>query len=161
VNEQDETPTRRSALALVLGGVSALAAGALGLAGAFLSNTFGRSRERPWIQAGFAHEVAADFRRYVLSAENRHAWVTDRRAVVAWIRASSGGELVALSAACPHLGCSVAWVAERERFQCPCHDGVFDATGTVVHGPPPTGLARMEVKVEGEVLFVRAPEDRA
>jgi Rieske Fe-S protein len=51
------------------------------------------------------------------------------------------GTLVAYSAVCTHLSCAVLWVAESERLECPCHNGVFDpATGGVVAGPPPRPL---------------------
>ena len=32
-----------------------------------------------------------------------------------------GGDLVALSAVCTHLGCIVQWEKEKQDFLCPCH----------------------------------------
>jgi Rieske Fe-S protein len=60
-----------------------------------------------------------------------------------------------MSNICTHLGCRVRWIADQESFFCPCHNGVFDAQGSVVSGPPPRPLDRYEVKVEGDQLFVR------
>jgi Rieske Fe-S protein len=49
--------------------------------------------------------------------------------------------VVAFDRRCPHLGCPVRWVAERGRFECPCHHAAFDArTGAVLFGPPTRGL---------------------
>ncbi len=42
----------------------------------------------------------------------------------------------AYSSTCPHLGCKVHWEADKQRFLCPCHNGVFDADGAPVSGPP-------------------------
>lgn len=30
---------------------------------------------------------------------------------------------------CPHLGCTVNWVASKEKFYCPCHAASFDPNG--------------------------------
>jgi nitrite reductase/ring-hydroxylating ferredoxin subunit len=56
------------------------------------------------------------------------------------------GELRAYSQKCTHLSCAVVYDAERDRLECPCHDGVFSIrTGAVVAGPPPRPLPRILV----------------
>src|SRR4051812_31996422 len=32
-----------------------------------------------------------------------------------------GGDLIALSAVCTHLGCIVQWEKDKQDFLCPCH----------------------------------------
>jgi cytochrome b6-f complex iron-sulfur subunit len=54
------------------------------------------------------------------------------------IRAQDGGFL-ALHTRCPHLGCSVVWVPEKEQFLCPCHAADFDKFGA--HGKAPASRA--------------------
>jgi Rieske Fe-S protein len=49
----------------------------------------------------------------------------------------------------------VRWIAEDERFYCPCHNGVFAKDGSVVSGPPPRPLDRFENKVEDGILYIR------
>lgn len=65
-----------------------------------------------------------------------------------------GGELVAYSAVCTHLACSVLWRAETRRLECPCHDGAFDpATGEVLAGPPPRPLPKVRLREDGRGIW--------
>jgi Rieske Fe-S protein len=73
--------------------------------------------------------------------------VKERLAVVK--DASSPSGLAAVSTTCTHLGCGVAWNAERKAFLCPCHGGVYGADGRVIAGPPPRPLARAPLVIEG------------
>ncbi|GAA6620162.1 FAD-dependent oxidoreductase [Scytonema sp. NUACC26] len=45
------------------------------------------------------------------------------------------GEIHAVSAVCPHLGCVVAWNSAEKSWDCPCHGSRFDYNGKVLHGP--------------------------
>ena len=51
------------------------------------------------------------------------------------IRRSVAG-FKAFSSVCPHLGCRVHWEEEKQEFFCPCHQGVFNAEGLAISGPP-------------------------
>ena len=64
--------------------------------------------------------------------------------------------VVAHSLLCSHFGCVVAWHEEKQAYLCPCHEGVYDAEGAVVAGPPPKGLAIVPVTVYGDDLVVGA-----
>ncbi len=70
------------------------------------------------------------------------------------IRGRSG--IVAFSASCTHLGCLVKWDSGRREFLCPCHAGVFDASGKVVSGPVPAPLPAYLVKEVGGKVYVSA-----
>jgi cytochrome b6-f complex iron-sulfur subunit len=60
----------------------------------------------------------------------------------------SAGEVVAFSAICTHMGCTVA--PARNILKCPCHGSTYNlATGKNTGGPAPRPLARIPVKVEG------------
>jgi len=65
-----------------------------------------------------------------------------------------GGELVALSAVCTHLGCIVQWEKEKQAFLCPCHAGHYTAEGAVISGPPPKPLARLPLVVANGAITV-------
>jgi nitrite reductase/ring-hydroxylating ferredoxin subunit len=63
-----------------------------------------------------------------------------------------GGDFIALSTRCMHLGCPVRYVEASERFICPCHGGVYDFTGRVSGGPPVRPLDRFYTRVnEGQL----------
>jgi nitrite reductase/ring-hydroxylating ferredoxin subunit len=62
------------------------------------------------------------------------------------------GKIVAFSAICTHMGCTVN--AGGNQLHCPCHGSVYNAfTGAVVHGPAPRALTAIAVHVEnGEII---------
>ncbi len=64
------------------------------------------------------------------------------------------GQLVALSAVCTHLTCTVRYEADSGTLYCPCHNGRFDLAGNVISGPPPAPLEVYKVEVAGEDIFV-------
>ncbi|ANM31380.1 hypothetical protein ABI59_20095 [Acidobacteria bacterium Mor1] len=69
-------------------------------------------------------------------------------------------DFIALSSTCPHLGCQVFWEGDKSRFFCPCHNGIFDASGKGVGGPPGDSgqsLPRYQLKLEGALLFIELP----
>jgi Rieske Fe-S protein len=69
-----------------------------------------------------------------------------------------GESIRAFSTTCTHLGCQVHWKPEKKTFFCPCHDGVFDADGNPVSGPPPSPLAQYDVEIRGSSIFVTMSE---
>ncbi len=69
-------------------------------------------------------------------------------------------DFVALSSTCPHLGCQVHWEVASKRFFCPCHNGVFDASGKATNGPPADAgqsLGRYALKLEAGLLYIEVP----
>ena len=67
----------------------------------------------------------------------------DFRGSTAVVIRKKGGDLVAFSAVCTHLGCIVQWEQEKQDFLCPCHAGRYTADGAVVSGPPPRPLQKL------------------
>ena len=60
------------------------------------------------------------------------------------------GNHVAYLQRCTHLSCPVHFAAARNRLECPCHNGAFDAvTGAVLEGPPPRPLPRVKLRIDG------------
>lgn len=79
--------------------------------------------------------------------EERTAWVF-----------KDGGEILALSPICKHLGCTVSWESNpqfKNEFFCPCHFGRYTKDGTNVPGTPPNKpLDKYQTKIEGNKLYI-------
>jgi cytochrome b6-f complex iron-sulfur subunit len=64
------------------------------------------------------------------------------------------GQMIALSAVCTHLTCTVRYENDSGTLYCPCHNGRFDLAGNVISGPPPARLETYKVEIVGEDVFV-------
>jgi glycine/D-amino acid oxidase-like deaminating enzyme/nitrite reductase/ring-hydroxylating ferredoxin subunit len=60
------------------------------------------------------------------------------------------GALHAVSAACTHLGCTVAWNAAERSWDCPCHGSRFAPDGAVLEAPATAPLADRSAAVAGD-----------
>lgn len=73
--------------------------------------------------------------------------------------------LIAMSAACTHMGCIVQWEQTDRQFHCPCHDALFTAQGEgVVHGRytnPLPPLPRLNTKVVDGNVYVEVPAPKS
>ena len=87
--------------------------------------------------------------------EKQTGWINAEEEFSAYALTTNGQEFIVMSNICTHLGCRVRWVADKDGFYCPCHNGVFAKDGSVVSGPPPRSLDRFESKVEDGVLYVK------
>ena len=65
-----------------------------------------------------------------------------------------GGEYLALSLKCTHLGCTVKVDESAQVLACPCHGSRFSLVGEVEHGPADEPLERFPTSVEGEFVLV-------
>lgn len=61
---------------------------------------------------------------------------------------------VVFSLVCTHKRCTVKWKAWDQRFECPCHEGLYDEQGEVLDGPPPAPLRRYQHEVRGTEVWV-------
>jgi cytochrome b6-f complex iron-sulfur subunit len=64
------------------------------------------------------------------------------------------GGFIALSLRCTHLGCSVSWEENKNRFICPCHSSAFDISGEVLNPPAARALDFYPVLIENGVVKV-------
>lgn len=58
------------------------------------------------------------------------------------------------SGICTHLGCIVRWEEQKNRFFCPCHQGIFNKSGAVIEGPPPRPLDEYKIKLDKKLVFI-------
>jgi len=64
------------------------------------------------------------------------------------------GGFIALSLRCTHLGCSVSWEEDKNRFICPCHSSAFDISGEVLNSPAARALDYYPVLIENGMVKV-------
>lgn len=71
---------------------------------------------------------------------------------------------------CPHLGCTVPWkpddpsmdqLANKGRFNCPCHGSIYDRFGQIVQGPAPRPMDLFPTEVRDGKIFVTANPTKA
>ncbi len=71
------------------------------------------------------------------------------------------GPVIAVSAACTHMGCIVQWQNADKKYHCPCHGGVFTEYGNTDHTSPVRylkPLPRLDVQIDPDgTVKVRVP----
>jgi menaquinol-cytochrome c reductase iron-sulfur subunit len=109
-----------------------------------------------WSVAGSLSEVTASpvpVSR-TLHLKQRDGWrETESSPTIYLIR--KGNSVQALSAICPHLGCTIPWDATRMEFVCPCHGGTFAPDGYYISGPPRRGMDTLETKITNGNVMVK------
>lgn len=156
--------SRRGVLALITGLGSALLAGAISVPviGAVLDpvlrKTAGRGR---WFRVARFENLDPDAPTAVaIRGERTDAWTKYpmQKLGTVWLQKRGSG-VHALSAECPHLGCSVRFDESKKHFGCPCHDSSFSLDGARQGGPAPRGMDQLEARVtptgDVEVRFLR------
>ncbi len=140
-----QQPARRSFLRTLWIGLGIVAlAEAAGLAVAFL---------RPWKPKPGADAFGGVINAGTIDQFEAGSVTPFRRGQFYLVRLEDGG-LLALSRKCTHLGCTVNWQSEQQRFVCPCHASVFDATGSVLTAPAPRPLDLFEIRIENRTIKV-------
>jgi Rieske Fe-S protein len=115
-----------------------------------------RKEKTKWIEVELddAGEGNPDFNRVVLEYEKKDGWLITRAKSLVYVKRFKEDEVIAISAACTHLGCIVTWKEDQQIFKCPCHDGRYDPQGRVISGPPPKPLRRHKTKIEDGRIFL-------
>jgi Rieske Fe-S protein len=109
-----------------------------------------------WVTVGPVADLPTDRpQRTNVTVTERGRFMESEVGKVVWLRRNEDGSVQALSGACPHMNCTVAWRAEQNGFDCACHVSNFDATGRVVSGPSPRPLDALEQRVENGILSLR------
>lgn len=113
---------------------------------------------KDWVAVGQATDIAPgamiQFRTETLTGYVFHSDEADDGS-----GAQKEPEWIAMSAACTHMGCIVAWNSQDRLLHCPCHDGAFTRYGA----PSSSGkrylrsLPRMEVQIRDGQVYVQVP----
>lgn len=78
-----------------------------------------------------------------------------------YVRQRSDGGLLAFNARCTHLGCSVSYRPDQQKYVCPCHTSAFNLDGQRTNEIPPRNLDELEVKIVDNEVWVRFQNFRA
>jgi menaquinol-cytochrome c reductase iron-sulfur subunit len=92
--------------------------------------------------------------RKTVTFAQRDGWREVISAQSVYVNRNSSGQFEVLSAICPHMGCSVSWQADHNRFVCPCHGGEFKPDGERISGPPPRPMDQLPTRVKDGTLQV-------
>jgi Rieske Fe-S protein len=111
----------------------------------FKAATAEEHREWPHLVVGRASEIQPGTVRFFSYPEPTDPCILVRR---------TSGEFTAFSQKCTHLSCAVYYAVERDRLECPCHEGYFSAAnGRVLQGPPPRPLPQVLLEQRGDELL--------
>jgi menaquinol-cytochrome c reductase iron-sulfur subunit len=151
----EDARTRRGVLALVGGAAAAIAAMvAVPVIPFFAGPVLRAKANETWVPVGPADQFSEERREITYEFSKRDGWYTARQLRRVVVGKQPEGFIV-LSTECTHAGCGVEWQPDQQRFFCPCHQGIFNADGTVQGGPPPRPLDRLEARVRDGVLEVK------
>jgi menaquinol-cytochrome c reductase iron-sulfur subunit len=140
-------------LAIACGGIATLTPLAAGL-WAFFHPLGRRSAMARFVPVANLSAIPADGvpRRFPVVTDRMDAWTGYAAEPVGavWLRREAGSDVVqALSATCPHAGCSVEMAAGGTCFRCPCHNSEFTFGGGIVHpSPSPRPMDPLDCRVE-------------
>lgn len=157
--EKREVISRRDAMKTAILLIGGLIGAALGIpAVAYVIGPAIKKDQANWIRLSSLSSIDLGTPTLVKAGVTRQSgWVAEAQQVGVYVLTEDGRKYQALSNICTHLGCHVRWIAERQQFLSPCHNGVFDKDGYVVSGPPPRPLDEFATKVEEGNLFIQLP----
>ena len=142
---------RRRALVVFVNSVAVLIGASLSAVLAAFALRPASRREPQWLRAGSLDDLTPGVPvPRVVSRATADGWYRERSRATVFVVWDGDKTVHALSGTCTHLGCQVRWDAETTMFRCPCHGGVFDLHGTVVEGPPPRPLDRLDVRIDAD-----------
>jgi menaquinol-cytochrome c reductase iron-sulfur subunit len=94
---------------------------------------------------------------FSIAAEKVDAWTRYQKKGVGivWLRRKSGREVEAFNASCPHAGCAVKFDGAVEKYNCPCHQSLFELDGSIStasgkKSPAARGMDALEVDVRDD-----------
>jgi menaquinol-cytochrome c reductase iron-sulfur subunit len=152
----DQTSTRRGFVYAVIYGLGALMSAALAIPAALYLLLPPKTRkQQAWVEAGDLSQLQPGVPQE-MTFRRIHAdgWKIYSEKGTAWVVKTAGGDVIAFSPVCTHLGCAYHWDTQKSEFVCPCHGSDFAIDGRVLSGPAPRPLDRFETKIENARLWL-------
>ena len=127
--ERGQTTNRRGALKALAVASGAIYTGALIVPAARMlaPNSSGGTGKARWIRVASLADVKPDEpKRVVVIADEKDGYTITRDQLLGslWL-VRKGDQVKAMSAVCPHLGCSIDLNADKQSYFCPCHVSKF------------------------------------
>jgi menaquinol-cytochrome c reductase iron-sulfur subunit len=152
---EDRQLNRRGFIVWAIGGLISLGMSIPAIA-YIIGPALRRGETQNWIRLGATSKVELGTPTlFKAKIQRQTGWIVNEEELSVYVRTDNGRDFIAMSNICTHLGCRIRWIADRQEFFCPCHNGVFDKDGKVLAGPPPRPLDRYEAKVEDDQLFIQ------
>jgi menaquinol-cytochrome c reductase iron-sulfur subunit len=97
-------------------------------------------------------------KRIDFKVKQKDGWYETEATLSAWVTVDKGGNVLALSPVCKHLGCTVNWNGDSShpnQYFCPCHGGRYEINGkNVPNTPPPLPLDEYTTEVKDGKLYL-------
>ena len=145
---------RRTLLSLVVGLGGAALTGAMGTLAAVYARSTSRWRagKTRWVTLCDEGEIGDVPTRFEIRFPRLEGWYWQDVKREVFASRTEDGSVRIFSSRCTHLGCSVRWVAKKDRYTCACHGGEFSVEGEAVAGPPEDPLEQVSFRIaEGKV----------
>ncbi|OGO75936.1 MAG: hypothetical protein A3K41_08545 [Chloroflexi bacterium RIFOXYD12_FULL_57_15] len=157
--EEQENVSRRNFMKMAISAIGGLIGAGFGIpAIAYIIGPALKSEQADWIRIGSLSTIELGTPMlFKPKVTRQNGWMVEEEEVGVYVLTEDGRNYHAMSNICTHLGCRIRWIAEREKFFSPCHNGVFDKHGYVVSGPPPRPLDEFETKIEDGYLYIQMP----
>ena len=150
--------SRRKLLEITFWSVSSVVAvGALGVGTRFIVGNSFEPSTTSWVALGPLEDLAPGaVHRVNYSFQAKDAWrMVEQKGTLYAFSDDNGASYTVLDGTCTHLGCIVQWYDSDNQFTCPCHQAVFAREGTVVSGPPPRPLRKLDAKIQDGTLMAQ------
>lgn len=131
-----------SRLAALLGSLAVFEAGWIG------ATFFGKRRSKVSSETETQIQIAGPIERFEPGS------VTAFRDGHFYLVRLQDGDFLALHRKCTHLGCTVPWDTDEQKFTCPCHASAFDMRGEVLSAPATRPLEQFAVRVDNGMVEV-------
>lgn len=161
-SQEPMQPNRRGFFSWLTYALGAVAAAILGIP---VIGFFVRTRKAAttWVNLGKVSDFAVQETRHVIFDNPlRQPWDGMVGKTGVFVRYEGKDDeqqdqFLILAVNCAHLGCPVSWFPQSGLFMCPCHGGVYYASGERASGPPPRGLFHCVWRVRDGQLEIEAP----
>ena len=127
-----------------------------------------KSAQGEFVQVGFVSALPENGapRKFNVLTTREDAWNKMKNVPVGavYVRRTGPQTVQALNVVCPHAGCFVDYVQERNSYLCPCHNSTFALDGKIndPKSPAARGMDELETQIRnGNEVWVKFQNFRA